>query len=202
MFGKKGLWGGGLILLVSFFSAVVVTPTPVLAESKRAQPAFGDPISDEAANIKVEGEAAKCKPGTEGCAVRGYKCYQSAKRPYYINTQSECGVEDDDYVKDKDGNKVCTKDKDGKCLVENGQIVYERKTTMWYLNRVINVVLGIIGVVAVIMIILGGIQYTTSQGDAAKATKARNTILYSVVGLIIALLAFAIVNFVLTSVFK
>lgn len=69
-------------------------------------------------------------------------------------------------------------------------------------NTAINVVLGMIGVVAVIMIIIGGIQFVTSQGDAAKAARARNTILYSIVGLIVALLAFAIVNFVLTSVFK
>ena len=70
------------------------------------------------------------------------------------------------------------------------------------INTAINVVLGMIGVVAVIMIIIGGIQFVTSQGDAAKAARARNTILYSIVGLIVALLAFAIVNFVLTSVFK
>lgn len=69
------------------------------------------------------------------------------------------------------------------------------------INIAINVVLGVVGVVAVAMIIMGGIQYTTSQGDAAKTTKARNTILYSIVGLVIALLAFAIVNFVLTGVF-
>lgn len=68
-------------------------------------------------------------------------------------------------------------------------------------NTAINVILGILGVVAVAMIIMGGIQYATSQGDAAKATKARNTILYSIIGLVIALLAFAIVNFVLTNVF-
>lgn len=68
-------------------------------------------------------------------------------------------------------------------------------------NTAINVVLGVLGVVAVAMIIMGGIQYATSQGDAAKATKARNTILYSIIGLVIALLAFAIVNFVLTNVF-
>lgn len=68
-------------------------------------------------------------------------------------------------------------------------------------NAAINVVLGVLGVVAVAMIIMGGIQYATSQGDAAKATKARNTILYSIIGLVIALLAFAIVNFVLTNVF-
>jgi len=74
-------------------------------------------------------------------------------------------------------------------------------TVMDKVNAAINVVLGVLGVVAVVMIILGGIQYVTSQGDAAKAAKARNTILFSIVGLVIALLAFAIVNFVLTNVF-
>ena len=66
----------------------------------------------------------------------------------------------------------------------------------------LNVALSILGIVTVIMIIVGAVQYTTSQGDPAKATKARNTILYGVIGLIIALLAFAIVNFVLVKVFS
>ena len=66
---------------------------------------------------------------------------------------------------------------------------------------VINVVLGIVGLAAVVMIILGGINFITSQGDAAKVTKAKNTVLYGIIGLVIALLAFAIVNFVLGSVF-
>ena len=51
-------------------------------------------------------------------------------------------------------------------------------------------------------IILGGVTYVTSNGDAAKLAKAKNTIIYSVIGLVIALLAFAIVNFVLGSVFS
>lgn len=70
------------------------------------------------------------------------------------------------------------------------------------INTVINVIIGIIGMLAVIMIIVGGINFVLSQGDTAKVTKARNTILYGVVGLVVALLAFAIVNFVLTNVFK
>lgn len=70
------------------------------------------------------------------------------------------------------------------------------------IQTIISVVLGLVGIVAVIMIIMGGISFVTSQGDAAKVTKARNTLLYGVVGLVIALLAFAIVNFVLSSVFK
>ncbi len=70
------------------------------------------------------------------------------------------------------------------------------------INTIINVIIGIVGFVAVVMMIMGGISFVTSQGDAGKVAKARNTILYGVVGLIVALLAFAIVNFVLSNVFK
>lgn len=72
---------------------------------------------------------------------------------------------------------------------------------MGTLTTVINVVLAVVGFVAVIMIIMGGISFITSQGDSSKVTKARNTILYGVIGLVVALLAFAIVNFVLSNVF-
>lgn len=68
-------------------------------------------------------------------------------------------------------------------------------------KTIINVVLGIVGLIAVVMIILGGVSFITSQGDATKVTKAKNTVLYGVIGLIVALLAFAIVNFVLGNVF-
>lgn len=69
-------------------------------------------------------------------------------------------------------------------------------------NKIINVVLGVIGIVAVVVIIVGGVSYLTSQGDAGKVAKAKNTILYGVVGMMVALLAFAVVNFILTSVFS
>lgn len=67
-------------------------------------------------------------------------------------------------------------------------------------RNVINVILGVLGVVAVVVIILGGFSFITSQGDAGKVMKGRNTILWGIVGLIVALAAFLIVNFVLTSV--
>ena len=70
------------------------------------------------------------------------------------------------------------------------------------IKLIINVIIGLVGMVAVVMMIMGGISFVTSQGDTAKVTKARNTILYGVVGLIVALLAFAIVNFVLSEVFN
>ena len=68
-------------------------------------------------------------------------------------------------------------------------------------QTIINVIISVLGIVAVIVIVLGGVTYTTSQGDAAKVAKAKNTIIYGVVGLVIALLAYAIVNFVLYNVF-
>lgn len=69
-------------------------------------------------------------------------------------------------------------------------------------NGIINVVLGVVGIVAVAVIIIGGISYLISQGDAGKVAKAKNTILYGLIGMFVALLAFAIVNFLLTSVFS
>ncbi|GEM_PF-544639 len=64
-------------------------------------------------------------------------------------------------------------------------------------SQVISTIIYIIGIVAVIMIILGGIHYATSQGDPAKVKKGKDTILYGIIGLVIAILAYAIVNFVL-----
>ncbi len=66
-------------------------------------------------------------------------------------------------------------------------------------KTITNVLLFIIGAVSVIMLIIGGIRYVVSGGDSSAVTSAKNTILYAVVGIIVALLAYALVNFVLTS---
>lgn len=66
-------------------------------------------------------------------------------------------------------------------------------------QTVSNVLLFIIGAVSVIMLIIGGIRYTVSQGDSSAVTSAKNTILYSIIGLVVAILAYAAVNFVITS---
>ncbi len=66
-------------------------------------------------------------------------------------------------------------------------------------REVVNVVLFVLGAVAVIMIIIGGFRYVVSGGDSSSVTAAKNTIFYAVIGLIIAILAYAIVNFVVNS---
>ena len=68
------------------------------------------------------------------------------------------------------------------------------------IKNVTNTMFFIIGAVSVIMLIYGGIRYTTSGGNANSVTAAKNTIMYSIVGLVIAILAFAVVQFVVNQV--
>ena len=65
------------------------------------------------------------------------------------------------------------------------------------IGNILNGVYLAVGILAVIVIIIGGVNYTLSQGDPGKVKKAKDTILYGIIGLIVALLAFAIVQFVL-----
>lgn len=64
------------------------------------------------------------------------------------------------------------------------------------IKNIINTLLFLLGIVAVIAIIIGGFTYVTSNGDAGKTKTAKDIILYAVVGLVVAIMAFAIVNFV------
>lgn len=63
-------------------------------------------------------------------------------------------------------------------------------------TAVVNWLLFFVGVIAVVMLIWGGIRYATSAGDANKVTAAKNTVMYAIIGLIVAILAYAIVSYV------
>lgn len=107
--------------------------------------------------------------------VNAGSCPTGSLRQTYSNSISECNIADD-HAGSNDLMKT--------------------------INTIISVVLGILGILAVAYIIYGGFMFTTAAGDPAKTKKARETIMYGVIGLVVALLAFAIVNFVLTSVFS
>ena len=82
-------------------------------------------------------------------------------------------------AQDQDVN-ICKQNTDSNGLVKN----------------IINVLLYLIGAISVVMIIAGGIMYAVSAGDSGQVTKAKNTILYAVLGLVVAFLAYALVQFV------
>ena len=67
------------------------------------------------------------------------------------------------------------------------------------ISTVVDILLYVIGIISVIMLIVGGIRYTISNGAQDKITLAKNTIMYAIVGLVIAFLAYAIVHWVIGS---
>lgn len=75
-------------------------------------------------------------------------------------------------------------------------------TMQQVINTVIGTMLFIVGLLAVIMLIYGGIRYVTSHGDKAQVTAAKETIMYAVVGLVVAIAAFAVVQWITNDVFK
>jgi hypothetical protein len=62
-----------------------------------------------------------------------------------------------------------------------------------------NVMLFMVGAISVVMVVVGGLRYVISGGNTTNVGAAKNTILYAIVGLIISLLAYAIINFVIGS---
>ena len=65
-------------------------------------------------------------------------------------------------------------------------------------HTVVNLLSAIVGIVAVIMIIIGGFRYITSGGNDTSVTAAKNTILYAIIGLVVVALAQIIVRFTLS----
>ena len=68
------------------------------------------------------------------------------------------------------------------------------------IKGIISVAIFAVGIISVVVIIIGGINYAMSQGDPGKVKKGKDTIMYGIIGLVVAILAFAIVNFALGAV--
>jgi len=77
------------------------------------------------------------------------------------------------------------------CATGSGDSVFN------IIKGIINLLITIAGIISVIMIIVGGIKYTTSGGDAKAISSGKDTLVYAVIGLVISIMAYAIVNFVL-----
>lgn len=95
---------------------------------------------------------------------------------------------------------ICSDLTDDELREAAGCDVDKDKTAVPAIITLIQVVLTLMGLVAVAVIIYGGFTYMTSLGDASKVQRAKNAILYGIVGMVVALLAFTIVHFVSQSV--
>ena len=85
----------------------------------------------------------------------------------------------------------CTSSNAGQCNIVKSKTPLANQ--IW---DIVGFALMILGGLAVIVIIIAGFFYVTSNGDSSKLAAAKNTILYAVIGLVVALLASAIISFV------
>ena len=114
----------------------------------------------------------------------------SAMAPIYaVNTTTTATKCDNEAGLDGAVNTGCAvgKGQSTKGLFDNDGIV----------RTVINTMLFIVGLLSVIMLIYAGIRYVTAHGDKSQVEGAKNTMIYAIVGLVIAIVAYAIVNWVI-----
>jgi hypothetical protein len=68
-----------------------------------------------------------------------------------------------------------------------------------FFGAIANALIFVVGAASVIMVIIGGLKYTVSMGNPKRVESAKNTVLYAIVGLVVALCSYAIAKFVLSS---
>ena len=77
------------------------------------------------------------------------------------------------------------------------EIPISGRTLPEMVNQIISIILIVVGVLAVVYLIYGGIQYVTAGGDAEKATKGRTTITNAIIGIILIVASWAIYSFII-----
>lgn len=110
------------------------------------------------------------------CAVFGVSVLSTASLPGSVSAQVSKGID-----------TATTSEMQGKSIDGKDGLI----------KTVVNILLWAVGILSVIMIIFSGFRYITSSGDASKTKSAQSTLIYSVVGLIVAIMAWAIVNMVI-----
>ena len=85
-------------------------------------------------------------------------------------------------------------------LIKKPDNMSDQKLDSTSVTNMVNVVLMFAFFVAVVVIIIAGISYSTSAGDASKMAKAKNTIIFSLVGIAVILLSSTILGFIIEAV--
>ena len=114
------------------------------------------------------------------CSVFGFSAISVASLPTNVSAQAADGVK-------KGITTATTTDMQNKSIAGEGGLI----------SILINFLLWTVGILSVVMIIFSGFRYITSAGDAAKTKSAQTALTYSIVGLIVAVLAWVIVKMIL-----
>lgn len=114
------------------------------------------------------------------CSVFGFSAISVASLSTNVSAQAADNVK-------KGITTATTADMGNKSIAGEGGLI----------SILINFLLWTVGVLSVVMIIFSGFRYITSAGDAAKTKSAQTALTYSIVGLIVAVLAWVIVKMIL-----
>ena len=93
-------------------------------------------------------------------------------------------------------NPVCSSNIDNDAKIAAGCDVATDDVAPMHIENIINVAIAAVGIIAVLVIVMGGQRYMTSNGDPGKIKAAKDMITYAVVALVVAGLAYAIVTFI------
>jgi type IV secretory pathway VirB2 component (pilin) len=96
------------------------------------------------------------------------------------------------------GAGICSTDNKGNVVAQNQTTLSSPLTDS--LKTIVDTLLTVAGAIAVIVIIVAGIRYITSTGDATRVKQSKDTLLYAIAGLVVVILSYAIVNFVTTNI--
>ena len=87
----------------------------------------------------------------------------------------------------------------GQGMVEFGQTTGLQDTDLTVvIGRIVKIVIGFLGLIAVVIILIGGFNWMTSGGDSEKIQKAKDMMIHGIIGLFIVVLAYAIASFVMS----
>ncbi len=126
-------------------------------------------------------------------SVMGFTAVSFAAPTYNkdITTPTECGTRNGDWT---------TVGSVTGCYLDSSSVAAPTSTVNDVIKTVITIVSWVVGAISVIMIIASGLMFTTSAGNPEKAKKARSTIVYALIGIVVVALSQVIVNFVIKQV--
>lgn len=73
-------------------------------------------------------------------------------------------------------------------------------TPQLLIGKIINSILGVVGSIALIMFIFGGLTWMTSSGSADKVKKGRDMIIWSIIGLAVIFASYGLVRFLILAI--
>lgn len=84
--------------------------------------------------------------------------------------------------------------------IDIGPLPHTAQADSSAIQNILTIVFSVIGAIAVLMVVIGGMRYITAQGDPSQLSKAKQTIIYAIVGVLVSICAVAIVTYTLGNV--